>query len=284
MQQQPMQPQMPQQPYGYGGWTYNPPFMGAPTKLTNWLSQDKLDSMQKNLKQFSLAVTENELHEAQCNHINTSTNSTALIDIVDNGEHKFQCTLCGTIFPGREYTDEEVQNHYDAVMDILNIDKIAFHSLDPNAAMGYFQILAFLKKGPMLHKLAMSDNDRFEKSMGIMPQYPRMQTPIMFNMLGGGFGMMPQYAGYPSMQPPMPQAYPSQPMYPQQPQPMQPPQQPCGPIGNPLYGGQPQMYGFNPWAPQQPPQQQQPATPQQPQASAPSGQPTDPSVSQVFKK
>ena len=63
MQQQPM--------YGWGGYT---PF--APqTKLSNWLSQESIDAMRKNLNQFSLAITEDELRESQCNHINNHDGS-----------------------------------------------------------------------------------------------------------------------------------------------------------------------------------------------------------------
>lgn len=266
MQQQPM--------YGWGGYT---PF--APqTKLSNWLSQESIDAMRKNLNQFSLAITEDELRESQCNHINNHDGSSSLIRITDNGEPKFQCTNCGTIFPGREYTPDQVKAAVETILDILNNAKVMYHSIDPSAALNFFQIMAFIKKIPMVYELATNDNLKFEKSAGFMPQYPRMQTPIMYNMMGFG---MPQYAGYPMTQQPMPQNPWVQPQPPQMPQ-----QPPCGPVGNPLFGGQPQqpMYGFNPWAqqpqqmPQQPPAQpQQPGQQQQPSAS-------EPAMTQPFTK
>lgn len=234
----------------YPGYPTNTFAQGAPVapqapKTGNWLSAEKYALLQKGLGQFKLSVTEEELAKGQCNHYYTNGTSALIPD--SDGSGGCTCAICGTHFTSHDFTADEVKVATDNVLDILNTIKIMYLSIDPNAALEYFQIIPFIEKIPALYGIAAND---FKKYEGINTYTPNQMNPF------GAFAMMMGMPGY-------------APVY-QQPQaaPMggvgyQVPQQPVmngfaqqNPGFNPLYGGmptqpvayQPQQpgYAFNP--------------------------------------
>ena len=221
-------------------------------KTGNWLSADKYALLQKGLSQFKLSVTEEELAKGQCNHYNLNGTS-ALIPDADGGGG-YTCSICGTHFNPNEFDAESINNATQNILDILNTIKIMYLSIDPNAALEYFQIIPFIEKIPQLYNIAANDFKKYEGVNNfVTPQQPnpfnmyqQMVTPMTFAPMGYAYQ---QPAGY-------------------QPQPAPVAPQPA-PMGyNPIYGGAP-MYGYQP---------QPYMNTNMPNAMNPTGAPTQPTA------
>ena len=279
-----------QQPMGYNfmGQGMVPNQQQMP-KTGNWLSSEKYQLLQKGLSQFKLSVTEEELAKGQCNHYNINGTSALIPD--QDGSGGCTCAICGTHFNSHEFSQDEVQNATQNVLDILNTIKILYLSIDPNAALEYFQIIPFIEKIPQLYNIAVND---FKKYEGVQTMVPgQNQNPFnIFSMMTMGYN--PAMMGGMYQQQPMYGAQPQQPVYPQQGAPMMGyPQQQTG--FNPMYGApqqpmtgyQPttQGYSFNPTGAAQQPMvnTNMPVQPQQPaQAQTPVTEPVK--VDTEFKK
>ena len=226
-------------------------------KTGNWLSGEKYNLLQKGLSQFKLSVTEEELAKGQCNHYNLNGTSALIPD--QDGSGGCTCAICGTHFNSREYTAEEVQNATNSVLDVLNTIKILYLSIDPSAALEYFQIIPFIEKIPQLYNIAVNDFKKYEGVNNMVPS--NAQNPFnIFSMMSMGYN--PAMMGY--QQAPMGYGVPQQPMYaqPQQAAPgmngfQQQPgfnpmyAQPQAPVAN-GYQPQTQGYVFNPQGAAQP--------------------------------
>lgn len=244
-------------------------------KTGNWLSGEKYQLLQKGLSQFKLSVTEEELAKGQCNHYNINGTSALIPD--QDGSGGCTCAICGTHFNSREFSQEDVQNATQNILDILNTIKIMYLSIDPNAALEYFQIIPFIEKIPQLYNIAVNDFKKYEGVNNMVPA--QGQNPFnIFSMMTMGYNPA-MMGGY---QQPMGYGMPQgQPMY----------QQPGAPVMggfaqqnpgfNPMYGApqaqpapgyQPttQGYSFNPAGAAQPQQPMvntnMPVQPQQPVA------------------
>ena len=207
-------------------------------KTGNWLSGEKYQLLQKGLSQFKLSVTEEELAKGQCNHYNLNGTSALIPD--QDGSGGCTCAICGTHFTSREFAQEDVQNATQNILDILNTIKILYLSIDPNAALEYFQIIPFIEKIPQLYNIAVNDFKKYEGVNNMVPA--QGQNPFnIFSMMTMGYN--PAMMGYQA-----PMGYAPQ----QAPMGYAPQQQP----GAPMMGGFAQQNpGYNPMygAPQQTP-------------------------------
>lgn len=281
-----------QQPMGYNAFMGQGmvPNQQQMPKTGNWLSSDKYQLLQKGLSQFKLSVTEEELAKGQCNHYNLNGTSALIPD--QDGSGGCTCAICGTHFNSHEFSQDEVQNATQNVLDILNTIKVMYLSIDPNAALEYFQIIPFIEKIPQLYNIAAND---FKKYEGVNTMVPNQnQNPFnIFSMMTMGYNPAMMGGMYP--QQPMYGNQPQQPMYPQQGAPMMgyPQQQPGfnpmygAPMQQPMPGYQPttQGYSFNPAgaAAQQPMvNTNMPVQPQQAPQAAPATEPVK--VDTEFKK
>lgn len=207
-------------------------------KTLNWLPAEDYALLQKGLSQFKLSVTKEELAKGQCNHYDRNGNPTLVPD--PDGSGGCTCTTCGTHFYTKDFTPEEIKNATDNILDILNTIKIMYLSIDPNAALDYFQIIPFIEKIPALYNIAVQDFKRYEGIDSFVPGangYNVNPFNIYAMMTQPGWGMVPpqqQMYGYNYQQPGM-----MQPNMAPQGQPVAP-QQPMNPAG------QQQMYSFNP--------------------------------------
>ena len=193
--------------YGFPGNGMIPNTQTQP-KTVNWLSAEQIASLQKGLSQFSLSVDPQDLIKGQCNHY-TSTGASALIADQD-GSGGCTCSICGTHFTPREYSNEEITTSVDNILDVLNTIKVMYLSIDPHAATEYFQIIPFIQKIPALYNIAINDFKKYE-GVDNFVQGSNQNPFNIFSMMtvpGYGMGMMqqPNY-GY---APQMPQ---QQPMY-----------------------------------------------------------------------
>lgn len=166
-------------------------------KTGNWLSGEKYSLLQKGLSQFKLSVTEEELAKGQCNHYNLNGTSALIPD--QDGSGGCTCAICGTHFTSREFAQEDVQNATQNILDILNTIKILYLSIDPNAALEYFQIIPFIEKIPQLYNIAVNDFKKYEGVNNMVPS--QSQNPFnIFSMMSGGYNpMMGGYAPQPQM-------------------------------------------------------------------------------------
>lgn len=250
-----------QQPYMNYGMIPNQ--QQAP-KTGNWLPADKRAILQKGISQFKLSVTDEEMAKGQCNHYDQNGVSALVPD--GDGSGGYTCSICGTHFTSRNFTPEEVKATVEETLDILNTIKIMYLSMDPNAALEYFQIYPFIEKIPQLYNIALQDFKKYE-GVGDFVQSNNMNPFNMFAAMstpGFGYGMnnmnpqmqygqqpmgyqQPQYqygqpqqmnAGYAQQNP----AY--NPVYGQPQQMMNPQGSPAG-MGQPMGGYQPQSQGFS---------------------------------------
>ena len=284
------------------GFGVNPayPFNGGmvqnqqqPPRPVSWLSPEKVALLQKNNSSFNLGVSDEDIARGQCNHYYPNNGQSALVPDAD-GSGGCTCSICGTHFTTKEYSQTDVETATHDILDILNTIKITYLSLDPHAANDYFQIIPFIEKIPKLYNMAMND---FKKYEGIDSYIPagNVNPFMVFNMMtnpGMGFGNVGQvpYGTQPMYQAQAPMGQPTMgtmntgyaqanpamnPMYGQYQAPGY-----NGPQVNPQAGYQPQAQGFamNPQGAAAPQQAQtgyfnsnmpvQPQAPQQ-QATAP---------------
>lgn len=222
----------------------------APVKPAhgNWLSNDKISILSNAQDAFKLSVSETELLKGQCNHY-FSNGSPALVPSADGTG--YTCSICGTTFHSHEFTEDDVKNATQNILDILNTIKVMYLSIDSNAALEFFQILPFIEKIPMLYNIAVNDFKRYEgtniNNNNISP-FNVLGYMMGMPMMGVGFQQpmyQPQMPAQPMYQPQMPgqQMYnpqmgaPAQPMY--QPQPNMAAGQPVytpNSVNNPMYG------------------------------------------------
>lgn len=214
----------------------------------NWLSNDKISILSNAQDAFKLSVSETELLKGQCNHY-FSNGSPALVPSADGTG--YTCSICGTTFHSHEFTEDDVKNATQNILDILNTIKVMYLSIDSNAALEFFQILPFIEKIPMLYNIAVNDFKRYEGTsinnnnispfnvLGYMMGMPMMgvgfQQPMYQNQMPGQPMYQPQMPGQPMYNPQM--GAPAQPMY--QPQPNMATGQPVytpTPANNPMYG------------------------------------------------
>ncbi len=141
----------------YGGFTQQGmvPNQAAMPKTTNWLTPEKLNVLKKGINQFKLSVTEEELAKGQCNHYYPDGTSALVLD--QDGSGGCTCLICGTHFNSTEYSQQDVSNATQNILDILNTIKIMYLSIDPTAALEYFQIIPFIEKIPQLYNIAAND-------------------------------------------------------------------------------------------------------------------------------
>lgn len=242
-------------------------------KISNWLTGEKYQLLQKGLSQFKLSVTEEELAKGQCNHYNPNGTSALIND--QDGSGGCTCAICGTHFTSREYSQEDVQTATQNILDILNTIKIMYLSIDQNAALEYFQIIPFIEKVPQLYTIAVNDFKKYEGVNNMIPA--QGQNPFsIYSMMTMGYNpaMMGGYYQQPAQQPMYGQ-------YPQQQAPMMGNFAQQNPGFNPMYGApqqpmtgyqpQTQGYSFNPTGAAQPMvNTNMPVQPQQ-QPAAPAG-------------
>ena len=174
----------------------------AMPKTGNWLSADKYALLQKGLGQFKMSVSDEEVARGQCNHYNLNGTSALVRDPNDGS---YTCTICGTKFSACEFTQEDVDNATKNVLDILNTIKVMYLSLDPSAALEYFQIIPFIEKIPQLYQIAVND---FKKYEGVNSFMPTQNNPFNFYaMLMGqapmGYAPQPAPMGYAPQAAPM---------------------------------------------------------------------------------
>ena len=207
-------------------------------KTLNWLSNEDYALLQKGLSQFKLSITKEELAKGQCNHYDKVNGMSALIPDAD-GSNGCTCSICGTHFYSRDFTPEEVKASTDTVLDILNTIKIMYLSLDPKAALEFFQIIPFIAKIPELYNIAVNDFKKYEGVDSFIPgQNNGGINPfnLYATMAGPGWGM--------PMVPPMQGQQPMGYGYAPQGQPQQPGVAPAAQA--PVQGQPQQMYSFNP--------------------------------------
>lgn len=259
-------------PYGNNGMVPNPNAQQMPV-VSNWLPADKYAMLQKIQDQFKLSVSEEELTKGQCNHYYQNGTS-ALIPSAD-GSGGCTCAICGTSFHSHDFTEDDVKNATQNILDILNTIKVMYLSIDKNAAMEYFQIIPFLEKIPALYNIAVNDFKKYEGVSSFVPNNQQNPFSVLSFMMGS-----PMMGQQPVMGQAAPMGYPQAPVYgqpvgyqqyPNAQQPMAPQAAPApGSAGfNPMYGQAPmggyqpqaQGYVFNPQGAAQP--VAQPQAPQQ---------------------
>lgn len=221
--------------FGFGGVTPNAQFQTG-AKVTPWLSAEDINMLKKDTEQFSLAITEEELKRAMCNHRELS----GMPSLKGNDDGTCTCYICGHTFSiTNELTNEQVVTSCNVIENILQTIKLLYNSMDPTTGREFFQILAFIKKIPKLYEIASNDFKKYEGVYGFS-QGSQQNAFAIFGSLtnpgfGGGYNMgmgNPQFTGQQGF---APNGYaPQQPQY-------QYGQQPMPQMGNPFVAG----YGMN---------------------------------------
>ena len=93
----------------------------AGVKVNSWLTPETINSLRKDGAQFTLALSEEDIARAQCNHRNQD--GTPSLNPNDDGSCK--CSICGYTFNiTDEYSIEQVEAACKCVTDILQTTKV----------------------------------------------------------------------------------------------------------------------------------------------------------------
>ncbi len=173
-------------------------------KISNSLTKEEIERLQKNVSQFSLAITEDERLRGICTHRSLDGATDALVED-ENG--LLRCTICGYQFKAAnpDTTADQIQDAVNDIVDYLQTTKLMFMDLPQEAAREYYQIIPLIEKLPQLFEMAAKNMAKHDAAFGWNYQNPNMSSYSMFQNLANVFGggMMGQ----------------AQPIYPQQPQP-----------------------------------------------------------------
>ena len=210
-------------------------------QANNWLTPERKALLQKNVSQFKLSVTDEDMAVGQCNHYDNG--APCLIEDGD-GSGGFTCKICGTHISANNFSVEDAEIVTGNFLSLLDNIKLMYTSLPQDSALEFFQIYPLCAKVPQLYKLAMEDYKKRDNQNDFVPANGVNPFNMYAAMTNPGFGygmnmMQPQQPMYNGYQQPMQQGYAPQGnvAYAQQ-----------NPAYNPIYG-QPQ------YAPQQPMQQ-----------------------------
>lgn len=185
--------------YGFMGSPMMMPNQAAlqPQKVNPWLSPESIDELTKKSESFSLALSNEELDRARCNHRWKDGSTSVVVDPVDGS---CTCQVCGYKFNTTDkFTDEDVTNACENLKDILQTIKLIYIGMPRQAGMDFFQIIAFIDKVPKLWKIAYNDFKRYE-NVGMYPSGAPSSAFTIFNGLTNpNFqyygGMAQQYTG-----------------------------------------------------------------------------------------
>ena len=97
-------------------------------KVNSWLTPETINALRKDGAQFTLALSEEDIARAQCNHRNQD--GTPSLNGNDDGSCK--CSICGYTFNiTDEYSIEQVEAACKCVTDILQTIKVMYISMTP---------------------------------------------------------------------------------------------------------------------------------------------------------
>ena len=203
---------------------------------------------------LSVKISPIEKLKNQCTHKIPGTGQLAL---VDNGDGKYTCRVCGESFhlimdPGKEIVETT-----ERMRDILQSIKTMYLDIPENFVKEYFQLITLLERAPALFEKASKNFQMYDQyQTSPMAVYPGMNSFQQVNSMVGGYnmgGIMPQ-AMYPNYAYGAPgyQQYPGQPVGQQVPVTQAQPQQqwPVNAYGQPIPPApqmqQPVMNGYDP--------------------------------------
>lgn len=176
------------------------------------IDKEKYDIIRQKSPQFSLAVNEEDLYRSICTHksIDGSNNITLVENTNPNLRGDTMCTVCGETFNYIDFSEAEVQEAVDTVIDILQTIKTRYLDLPVATIQEYFPIIALLKKIPKLYTMSNRDFSKYGNNNvnpmnnnGLLNNYNMLRSGMQFapnpimggmnpGMMNGGFNNMNQ--------------------------------------------------------------------------------------------
>lgn len=254
------------------------------------LTKDAVNVLRQEADEINLKVDQKEIWAAICTHRDPTTGASTL---VSNPDGSYTCSICKETFRFVEYTEEEVIEKVNDILNILQTAKTLYIDAPIKMTENYYQVILLLKRLHTLYARAVKNFARYEDvnipanqiSNGYFGfnalsnimnnpyayQQPMMQQPMGQSMIQqpGQAPMMQPMGQQPMMQQPV-QTPMMQPMY-QQPM-MQQQINPLG-YGAPAAPAAPvaPAPGIMPAAPAAPAPAPAPVAPAAPDSSATSG-------------
>lgn len=142
-----------------GGYGYNKPKLPDPT---NPLSKDEMALLRQKAPQFSLAVSQVDALKAICTHRDQNGET-----LIQNNDGSVTCSICGTTFTPTNTDQQNIEQIFKAVVDVLQTMKIMYMDIPDDVTKAYFQMIPYLEKGPQLYKIAYDHYARYN-NMGVM--------------------------------------------------------------------------------------------------------------------
>ena len=172
-------------PFNFGGMVANNmPQSGV--KVQSWLQANEISELKKNVSDFSLSVSQEDMLRGFCNHRNED-GSTSLID---NGDGTFTCAICHHKFSiNPDASEENVAKATQLILDLLQSIKLMYVSMPQNIGREFFQIIPLIEKIPKLYKIAANDFKRFDNINGYVDGMPVNAFALFSNMTTPGFGI-----------------------------------------------------------------------------------------------
>lgn len=225
-----------------------------PPMMTQPLTQEQIAALKNKGANFDTKVSREELDISICTHKENGQ----IVAFIGNND-KFVCPICGESWRPTEYTEEEVNEKVEDLIDHLQMIKLQYLNAPVQAIEEFFPIIPLMRKIGKFTTIAADDFARYDQSYVMNQQQGSSNGYAMINQLTNGYspvgGYNPAMMGYnnPAMQgynPAMMQGYNPAMQYNQQGMMQGQMMQPGGMQGVPTQAamqGQPQpVGGYNP--------------------------------------
>lgn len=179
------------------GYAQQPP---KQAKFSVVLTNEELNSLKNNGKNFDLGLSDDELRRGCCVHKDANGD----LKLVEGSNGLHSCTICGKQFRlVQDLTTDSVATAVNNITDILETIKTFYVTVPVQAARDFYPITGLINKIPKLYELAMDSFGRYESTLtqqvngnpygfnlanrifggnmfgGVQPQQQMYQQPIM---------------------------------------------------------------------------------------------------------
>ena len=140
--------------YGYS-YSSPRPMPGNNQQLT----KDAVNVLRQEADEINLKVDQKEIWAAICTHRDPSTGASTL---VSNPDGSYTCSICKETFRFVEYTEEEVIEKVNDVLNILQTAKTLYIDAPIKMTENYYQVILLLKRLHTLYARAIKNFARYE--------------------------------------------------------------------------------------------------------------------------
>ena len=123
------------------------------------LTKDAVNVLRQEADEINLKVDQKEIWAAICTHRDPTTGASTL---VSNPDGSYTCSICKETFRFVEYTEEEVIEKVNDILNILQTAKTLYIDAPIKMTENYYQVILLLKRLHTLYARAVKNFARYE--------------------------------------------------------------------------------------------------------------------------